>query len=160
MLRYWDGKDPIGSRVSFDPQGRQWATIVGVVGDVRQFGLEQAVAQVYQPITQSPGFGGRFIVRTQGDPAAAAKIVRDSAHAVDPAMPVVNVRTLEDLRERYLATPKVTAMLLTIFAMLALLVTMAGLTGVIATSVTQRTQELGVRMALGASRRRVLALVV
>jgi putative ABC transport system permease protein len=160
MVRYWDGKDPIGSRVSFDPQGKQWATVVGIVGDVRQFGLEQAVAQVYQPITQSQGFGGRFVVRVHGDPAAAGKTIRDAAHAVDAAMPVVNIKTLEDLRERYLATPKVTAMLLTIFASLALLVTMAGLTGVIAASVTQRTQEIGVRMALGASRRRVLAIVV
>src|SRR5262252_7078246 len=75
-------------------------------------------------------------------------------------MPVQNVRTLDEIRDRYLATPKLTAVLLTLFATLALLVTMAGVTGVIATSVSQRTQEFGVRMALGASRNAVLQMVI
>lgn len=165
MLRYFDGKDPIGSRIAVGnpPANAEpaWATIVGVVGDVRQFGLNQAsVAQVYQPLSQAGGLAGRFLVRTQSDPLAAANMLREQVHAVDPAMPVVNVRTLDDLRERYLATPKLTAMLLTIFAALALLVTMAGLTGVIAASVTQRTHEFGVRMALGASRDRVMGVAI
>jgi predicted permease len=165
MLRYWDAHDPIGSRISIGNSAPStpspWATVVGVVGDVRQFGLDQgAIAQVYQPLTQARGLAGRFIVRTQDNPMTAAKMLRDDVHAVDPAMPVVNVRTLDDLRDRYLATPKLTALLLTIFAGLALLVTMAGLTGVIAASVTQRTQEFGLRMALGASRERVLGVVV
>ena len=160
MTRYWDGRDPIGTRVSFD-NGATWATVVGVVGDVRQFGLERgSVAQVYVPLAQSGGLNGRFLVRTQADLASAARLIRDAVHAVDPNMPVENVRTLDELRERYLATPKLTAMLLTVFAALAVLVTMAGLTGVIGTSVSQRVQEFGVRMALGATRERVLGQVL
>jgi putative ABC transport system permease protein len=160
MTRYWEKRDPIGSRVSFD-NGQTWATIVGVVGDVRQFGLERdSIAQAYTPLSQSQGLAGRFLVRTTGDPVGAAKMIREDVHLVDPNMPVENVRTLDDLRERYLATPKLTATLLTVFAVLAALVTMAGITGVIATSVSQRIAEFGVRMALGASRDRVLALVI
>src|SRR4030095_6449430 len=80
--------------------------------------------------------------------------------AIAPKMPVQNVRTLDEIRARYLATPKLTAVLLTVFAALALLVTMAGITGVIATSVSQRTQACGVRMGVGASRHAVLRMVV
>jgi len=161
MMRYWDKSDPVGSRISLD-NGQTWSTIVGIVGDVKQFGLDQpAVAQVYTPLRQAQqGLGGLVLVRTTGDGASAAALIRDAAWAIDPNMPVQNVRTLDEIRATYLATPKLTAVLLTMFAALALLVTMAGITGVIATSVSQRTQEFGLRMALGASRHAVLRMVV
>jgi putative ABC transport system permease protein len=160
MKRYWDKGDPVGSRVSFD-NGQTWATVVGIVRDVKQFGLEkESVAQVYTPLSQSQGLGGRILVRTTGDPLSAARMIREDVHAIDPNMPVENVRTLDEVRDRYLATPKLTATLLTVFAALALLVTMSGITGVIATFVSQRMQEFGVRMALGASRDGILRLVV
>ncbi|HEX7138962.1 MAG TPA: ABC transporter permease [Vicinamibacterales bacterium] len=161
MTRYWDRSDPVGSRISLD-NGQTWATIVGIVGDVKQFGLDhEAVAQVYTPLLQTTtGLGGLVLVRANGDEASTARSIRDAAWAIDPNMPVQNVRTLDEIRDRYLATPKLTAVLLTLFATLALLVTMAGVTGVIATSVSQRTQEFGVRMALGASRGTVLQMVI
>jgi putative ABC transport system permease protein len=135
---------------------------VGVVGDVRLFGLErEAGAQVYVPLRQTrSGLAGRIMVRTIGDPRAAAATIQQAVRALDPQMPIENVRTLSDLRDDHLATPRLTATLLAIFAVLALVVTLAGLVGVIATSVTHRRHEFGVRMALGARRSEVLAMVV
>jgi putative ABC transport system permease protein len=161
MARYWDGQDPIGSRVSFDG-GEHWSTVIGVTGNVRFYGLEQeSSAQAYIPLAQSPtSFGGSVLVRSAGDPLALAGTVRDAVRMLDPDMPVKNMRTLEDLRSGSLATPRLTALLLMVFAGLALVVTLAGLTGVIATSVSQRTQEFGIRLALGAAPGRVLTGVL
>ena len=161
MMRYWEKSDPIGSRISVN-NGQTWATIVGIVGDVRQFGLDQqAVAQVYVPLRQTPfGLAGRVLVRTTGDPLTAANMLRTTIHALDPDMPVENTQTLEALRDTFLATPRLTATLLAIFAALALFVTVTGIAGVIATSVSERTQEFGIRMALGADPGSVLRMVL
>jgi ABC-type lipoprotein release transport system permease subunit len=135
---------------------------VGIVGDVRQYGLaREAVAQVYTPLGQiGNGLAGRVLVRTTGDPIAMAEVVRGHVRALDQNLPIENVQTLEQTRREHLAAPRLTALLLSLFAGVALLVTLAGITGVIATSVSQRTQEFGIRMALGASRATVLSGVL
>ncbi len=161
MVRYWEGSDPIGARLSTD-NGRTWWMVVGVVGDVRQFGLERAaVPQAFIPLAQMPtGLGGRVMLRTTGDPAALSRAMIDAVHALDPDMPVEDVQTLEEARSESLAGPRLTAFLLSIFAGLAMLVTLTGVTGVIANNVSERTREFGVRMALGATRGWVLRMVL
>jgi putative ABC transport system permease protein len=160
MAKYWQGANPIGTRISTNR--KTWFTVVGIVGDVKQFGLAvPTVAQIYIPLSQSPfNFAGQILVRTVDDPARFEGTVRRIVHAVDPNQPVEAVRTLDDLRAEALAAPMLTATLLVVFAALALLMTLAGIGGVIATSVTARTREFGVRMALGAGRETVLAMVV
>jgi predicted permease len=162
VTRYWEGRDPIGARMSAD-DGRTWYTVVGIVGDVRHAGLDgDPVAQVYVPLAQVPcGLAaGHVLVRTSGDPSSAVSAIRAAVHGVDPDMPIENVRTLDEVRTAHLATPRLTALLVSMFALLALLVTVTGIAGVIATSVSQRPQEFGVRMALGATRDRILAMVL
>jgi predicted permease len=160
MTKYWKKGSPVGGQVSID-NGQTWATVVGIAGDVRQYGLDrETVPQVFVPLTQSGGVAGRFMVRTQSDPLSVAQSLGTAIHAVDPDMPIKNVTTLADLRTRFLATPKLTAILLAVFAALALVVTVAGISGVIAISVTHRLEEFGVRMALGATRPRILMQVI
>jgi putative ABC transport system permease protein len=168
MVGQWEGRDPIGAEIAVGPvpSGANapplvWYTIVGVVGDVKAFGLDRdAVAQVYLPLRQSNGLAGRVLVRMNGDPAQATAVIQSAVRGVDADLPIENVRTLEAIRDGYLATPKLTAVLLTVFAGLALVVTLTGITGVIAQSVSQRTQEFGLRMAIGATRQSVLMLVL
>jgi predicted permease len=159
--RYWNGRDPLGARVSSDG-GRTWYTVVGVVGDVRQFGLDVEVrAQAYRPLAQANGnLDGRILARTAGDPIAVMGALRSAIQKVDPEMPIERMQTLDTLRAAHLATPRLTALLLTIFAVLALCITVAGIAGVIATSIAQRTREIGLRIAVGASAREVVAMVL
>ncbi|MEO7987573.1 MAG: ABC transporter permease, partial [Gemmatimonadales bacterium] len=158
--KYWGKENPLGQRVSAD-SGKSWSTIVGVVGDVRQYGLEAGPAdEMYAPFAQSPVREGQFLVRTTADFIAVGKRVADAVHALDPAQPVSGLATLDQLRSESLASPRLIALLLGLFSLLALLITCAGLAGVIAFSVGQRSQEIGVRMALGAARGEVLGMIV
>ncbi len=158
--RYWGGKSPLGYRIS-DNNGETWATIVGVVGDVRQDGLAvEPSDEVYWPFAQAPVRQASFLVRTTSDPRSAARLVNDAVHSIDPNQPLANIKALEEVRGEALASPRLTATLIGVFAILALLITAAGLAGVISFSVSERTQEIGVRMALGAAKGEVLGMVL
>jgi putative ABC transport system permease protein len=157
---YWGEESPLGRRISAD-SGKTWVTVVGVVGDVRHYGLDRnPTDELYMPFAQVPIREGSLLVRTTGDPHTAASAVQEEIKAIDPDQPIANVETLEELRGESLASPRLTASLLTMFALLALVITGAGLAGVVAFSVSQRTQEIGVRMALGAERSEVLSMVL
>lgn len=155
----WGDEDPIGRRVTFD-RGQTWLTIVGVVGDVRQYGLDrEPTDEIYVPLAQA-GFGGNLLVRTASDPMSIANLTREAVYEVDPDTAVDRVQTLEQVRSDAVASPRLTAILLAMFAGLALVITAAGIAGVMALSVNQRTHELGVRIALGATPGRVLGMVM
>jgi putative ABC transport system permease protein len=111
-------------------------------------------------LAQTPQLTVMFLARASGDPSALIKPMRDAVHALDPQQPVDRFRTLDDVRAASLAAPRLTVVLISVFAGIALLITATGLAGVIAFSVNQRSQEFGVRMALGASRSSVLQLVL
>jgi putative ABC transport system permease protein len=157
--RHFGDEDPIGRRITAG--GQNYATIVGVVGDVRNASLEQEPKDtIYLPFLQFPGFSCQYFVRALGDPRLLERQFAEAVHALDAQTALHDVRTMEDVRDAALGSTRLTSVLLSGFALLALLITAAGLSGLIAYSVSQRTHEIGIRMALGAAPRRVLRMVL
>jgi putative ABC transport system permease protein len=158
--RFWPDEDPIGKQVKVVGDNTL-GTVVGVVGDAKHYWLaEEQQPQMYNCYSQSPGFFATVVVRTTVEPMSLANPVREALWKVDKDQPMWKVRTLAFLMERNVADKRFLMLLMGIFAALALVITAVGLYGVVSYTVGQRTQEIGLRMALGARTEDILVMVL
>lgn len=163
--RYWPGEDPLGKKVGTEMGAQEgktaWWTIVGVIHRVQTDATDQQrLVEIYVPYSQFPGSKGRLLVRSPMDPAKLTPMLRSAVRSLDPDLPLYDVRSLADVLQENVAGRRLTMMLLSVFAAIALLLAALGVYGVMAYMVAGRRKEIGVRLALGAKPRDILRLIL
>ena len=160
--RYWPNQDPSGKRIKLRPgPGVPWATVIGVIKDIKHDGLDSdAIPHVYAPIYQLPSKAMRLAVRTSLPASALESQIRKEMQSIDPVLPVFGVRQMNDLIDVSLAPRRFSAELVGVFAALSLLLASVGIYGLLAYMVGQRSNEIGIRMALGAQPGTILKLIL
>ena len=158
VRRYWPDEDPLGKRFKLADDG-PWFTVVGVSGDVVHNWFLRREETIYRPMAQSPPYGGDFAIRTVGDPTALAADFRRAVTAMDPDQPIASLTSLEQMVEDRAGGFTFIASALGVVALIALVLSLLGIYSLMAFMTTQRTQEIGVRMALGAGRWQVIRAI-
>ena len=162
--RFWPGESPVGKRFQFYNSDRPWVQIVGVAGDVRQTALNiDSSPEIYRPVAQDSQIWlapRALVVRTRAAPSALASSVRRQFHALDPSVPIYGLNSMEALVDQSVASRKLEMVLVGVFGCVALLLASLGVYGVVGYAAAQRRQEMGIRMALGATRRQVTAMML
>lgn len=160
--RFWPNRDALGRRLGLGKYSQYpWFTVVGIIKDIKQDGLDvNGVPHIYTSVYQDPGRTLNLVLRTSLAPSILEAQIRSEIREVDPGLPVYNVRSLYEVMERSLAQRRFSAELVGVFAMIALLLASIGIYGLLAYLVGQRSQEIGVRIALGAQRVNILKLIL